>query len=419
MSVNKSSKSFLPEYGVVVKKNWWNKKKIIAVSIIGAALLAAIIFSVVVLATTVFPIASTEEESRVVGHFGDFEVKYEELRYVTLLNKRNLDVELGKYGELDAEGKQEYEKLLKERVYEDIKSNYVILTLCNEYGIRTDSLVLRMKVQEDIQSFVDDTFGGNASKYKEWLKEEGLTDTFLRFTFRVDYLEKELQEHFVKNKIDIKYDETDLNGFVDYVMNGGDFVRTIHIFYPTKHPYTSEEVRKAFVSQMPQGELDDDEYASMKHAWLQKLKEDADNYNSISAFDRAVSASAELISVKNDEDRYNEIKKYIGKAPYIEEISIPSHVAGIYMTYGQMDKTYEDAAYGLEAYGVSGAVKTDDGYFVIMRLPLREEDVKDQAVELLAKYQYVPLKLREDEVRGEIKFEGNEYFDGISLIDIE
>ena len=194
MSVNKSSKSFLPEYGVVVKKNWWNKKKIIAVSIIGAALLAAIIFSVVVLATTVFPIASTEEESRVVGHFGDFEVKYEELRYVTLLNKRNLDVELGKYGELDAEGKQEYEKLLKERVYEDIKSNYVILTLCNEYGIRTDSLVLRMKVQEDIQSFVDDTFGGNASKYKEWLKEEGLTDTFLRFTFRVDYLEKELQE---------------------------------------------------------------------------------------------------------------------------------------------------------------------------------------------------------------------------------
>ena len=420
MSVNKKNQALVSKSSTSVKKSWWNKKKIIAVSIISAALLAAIIAAVVILATTVFPIESSEEEARVVGYVGEYEVKYEELRSLTLLNKGNLDVELGKYDELNALEQIEYKKLLEERVMEDIKSHYVILTLCEEYGIRTDSIVLQLKVQNDIQEFVNSTFGGNVSKYKEWLKEEGLTDSFLRYTFRVDRLEKELQEHFVKNKIDIKYDETDLNAFIDYVMTGEDFVRTIHVFYPNKHPYTSEEARKAYVAQFQQGELDDDEFADYKQSWLKKLKEDADSYNAVSALERAEEASKKLLEIKNDDERYSEMKKAIGKSPvYVEGITIPSHVAGIYMTYGQMDKAYEDAAFEIEEYGVSGAVKTEDGYFVIMRLPLQEDDVKKQALELLTKYQYVPLKLRKDEVRAEIEFEGNEYFDSISLIDIE
>lgn len=424
MSADKKNKALVSKNGLSVKKSWWNKKKIIAVSIISAALLAAIVFSAVILATTVFPIESSEEESSVVARFEYntlyYDVKYEELRYVTLLNKRILNNELGEYSDLNALEQIEYKKLLEERVMEDIKSNVSILALCDEYGIRTDSIVLRMKVQKDIQAFVDGTFGGNVSKYKEWLKKEGLTDSLLRYTFRIDYLENELQEHFIKNKIDIKYDETDLNAFIEYVMTGGDFVRTIHVYYPNKHPYTSEEARRAYVAQFQQGDLDDDEFADYKQSWLKKLKEDADSYNAVSALERAEEASKNLLEIKNDDERYLEMKKAIGKSPvYVEGITIPSHVAGIYMTYGQMDEAYESAAFEIEEYGVSGAVKTEDGYFVIMRLPIQEDDAKKQATDLLAKYQYVPLKLREDEVRAELMFFGNIDFKNLNLIDIE
>ena len=377
MSVNKKSKTLVSKDGAAKRKSWWNKKKIIAVSIIGAAILAAIIFSVVIAATTVFPIASTEEESRVVGQVGKYEVKYEELRYVTLLNKRVLDKELGKYEDLDAVKQHEYKKLLKERVYDDIRSNYVVLTLCEEYGIRTDSLILRMRVQDDIQNSVEESFGGDVSKYKEALKKEGLTDSFFRFTLRIDYLEMELQEHFVKNKIDIKYDESDLGGFIEYVMGSEDWLRTIHAYYPKQHQY-----------------IDVTQSAS-----------------------RAENAYTEVFAAVGDENRLEAMNDAIKSAPFVSGFSMTTD--GIYFTYGQMGEKYEEAAFALDEYGVSSVVETEDGYFVIMRLPLDEEDVKKQATELLAQYQFVPLKLREDEVRAGLKFEGNEYFDSISLIDIE
>ena len=237
MSANKKANAVVKSAEVGAKKKWWSKKKIIALSVIGAALLAALVFLGVVIATTVFPIRSSAEESRVVGAFGDYEVKYEELRYVTLLNKSVLDGEMGEYEKLDAEGKIEYERVLEERVLEDIKSNYVILTLCDKYGIEKDSLVLRMKVQEDIQSFVDETFDGKTSEYKKWLSENGLTDSFMRFTYRVNYLEIELQEYFVDNEINIEYDDKDFDGFIEYVLEGKDWARTIHAFYPKHYEY--------------------------------------------------------------------------------------------------------------------------------------------------------------------------------------
>jgi hypothetical protein len=54
-----------------------------------------------------------------------------------------------------------------------------------------------------------------------------------------------------------------------------------------------------------------------------------------------------------------------------------------------------------------------------MRLPIQEDDAKKQATELLAKYQYVPLKLREDEVRAELVLLDNVDFKSLNLIDIE
>lgn len=378
MSANKKEKAIIKSGDAGVKKKWWSKKKIIALSVIGAALLAASVFLGVVIATTVFPIRSSAEESRVVGTVGDYEVKYEELRYITLLNKSVLDSEMGEYEKLDGDGRLEYEKLLEERVLEDIKGNYVILSLCDKYGIKKDSLTLRMRVQDDIQSFVDETFDGSAAEYKKWLSENGLTDSFMRFTYRVNYLEIELQEYFVDNEIGIEYDDKDFDGFIEYVLEEEDWARTIHAFYPKHHDYIDVTKSEAAANE----------------------------------------AYAKLASIKNNEERFEAMRKTIGSAPMVGGFSV-STLDGIYFTFGQMGEEYEKASFALDEYGVAPVVETEDGYYVIMRLPIEKDYVDAKAAELLEQYRYASLKRAEDAVKSEIEFDGNEYFDGISLIDIE
>ena len=54
-----------------------------------------------------------------------------------------------------------------------------------------------------------------------------------------------------------------------------------------------------------------------------------------------------------------------------------------------------------------------------MRLPLEEADVKKNTQSLLTQYQYAALKKQLDSKEEELSFEGNDYMDSISLIDIK
>ena len=375
----KNKVSVIEKKDTSLKKKWWNKKKVIAVSILGVALLAAIIFAAVTVATTALPISGTEEESRVVGSFGNYEVKYEELRYVTLINKRELDAEMGKYDTLSESKKAEYEKRLEEAVLEDIKNNYAVLLLCDEYGINTGSIVARFETQKKIQALVDDEFDGDVGKYKEWLKANGLTDGFLRFTYRVEYFEEKLYDYFVKNNVNIEYDNNDFDGFIEYVTSGEDWVRTIHSYYPKQWQYAPA------------------------------------NYN---AKTRAETAYAKIIAAEGNGDRYNAMKTEIGKAPMVKGYSVETE-DGIYFTYGQMGEKYENTSYSLAEYGVSEVIETEDGYYIIMRLPIEKDYVAKHAAALLTQYRYAALKVSIDEKMADMEFSGNEYFDGISLVDIK
>jgi hypothetical protein len=405
--------------GQIEKKKWWTKKKIIIVSVIGALLLAAIIGIVAILSTSVFPVRSTKEEAKVVGTVGGYEVKYEEIRFLTLLHRDGLDAELGKYDTLDANGKKQYETLLKERVAEDIKKNYVILSLCNKYGIKTDSISLRNEVNNEMKEYVKTYFDGNMSKYKEWLSENGVTDSVIRFNFKTELLEAQLLDHFVENRIDIAYDESNASEFIDYITGSEDWARSKHVFYPAQHPYTTEEAREAFVSQLAKGALSDEEYTDMKKAWRNELKKQADEYNARGAKSFAEETAKHLSMVSEDEMRYSELKKKIGLAPYVEGFSIDSSVAGIYFTHGQMGEWYEEAAFSLDLYKTSEAISGEDGYYVIMRLPMERADVTKQFDKLLSYYQYAALKKHIDAESKNLSFVGNDYYNSISLIEIE
>jgi hypothetical protein len=361
----------------------WTKKRKIAAAVIGASVLAAIVFVVIILVMqigTVRPIKSTDEEAREVGKVAGFTVRYEELRYITLTCREQLDAEFGiEYELLDVEGRARYEAALSSMVADKIKSNYVILSLCEKYGIATDSKAADEYVAEQLQTLVDEELGGSVKKYREWLAENKLTDSFLRLMYKVDYLESKLLDKFVEDKIGIEYDNKNKAEFVDYVMNGGDYVKTIHAFYPHKHPN-------------PQNTA----------------------YN---AYSRAVAALDNLKAIEDSEARFERMRTEIGKAPFVQGFSVTG--SDYYFTYGQMGEKYESEAFSLDIYGVGDLIRTNDGYYVIMRVPMVEDEVQMRVNELLSQYQYATLKRAEDARREELTFEGNEYFDGLKLIDIK
>ena len=335
----------LPAKNEGKKKFQWTKKKIIAASIIGAAILAAIIFVIIVLAMNlgpVRPIESTEEEARVVGEVGGYEVRYEELRFITLIHKASLDKELGEYDTLDAEGKAAYEAALEESVLADLENNYVVLALCEKYGIKTDTAYVNNQVQKMIEALVDapveeEGFGGDKDKYVAWLKENNLTDSFLRLTYKVDYLENQLYDYFVENKIDAEYYSENKAEFVKYVMGSEDWVRTIHVYYPYKHPYTSSK-------NIPAG-ADPDKVNKIIEAY--DAKAEAEEWYS------------KVSSANGDDGRYKAMRSAISHN-FITEFSFNGN--GLYFTRKQMDARYESAVFALDMYEVSEIFEYEDGY---------------------------------------------------------
>lgn len=357
------------------------KKKIVAVSLIAAGVVAFAVFIAVVLIMQlghVKPIKSTDEEKRSVGECGGYEVRYEELRYVAMSHQRALNQKYGAYDELDAETREQYDAELEELVNDGIKSNYVILSLCERYGIDMDSRDVDDYVDEQIQSIVDEEFGGSVKKYKQWLSENALTDALLRLVYKVDFLETELLEKFVNDGIGVKYNSGQTAEFTDYVLESDDYVKAIHAFYPHSHPA------------------------------------DKAGYDALA---EATAALEGLLSCKSDSERFSLMKSVIGKAPFVQGFSVTG--SDYYFTYGQMDEEYEAVAFSLDEYEVGEIVETSDGYYVIMRVPKKKDEIKQRSQELLSQYQYAVLKRAEDECRQGLTFTGNEYFDSLVLSDIK
>lgn len=373
----KNKKRLPQQPGEIVSGKWLTKKKIIAASVVGVVVVAAIILAVVLAFNWIRPIESTEEEARAVGTVGGFEVRYEELRYITLLHRASLDSEMGKYDELDAEGKAEYERILEERVMADVENNYVILSLCEKYGINADSNAAKSYVNDSIKNVVKTDFGGSVDKYKEWLKKNNITDSVLRLLFKVEYLEGELLQYVAENNMGIEYDEQSLPEFIDYVMDSEDWARTVHVYYP--------------------------------HQW-----DAVEDYN---GFERAKEAALNVAQIWQEGARRDAMYSEIGRAPMIQGISTTGN--GSYFTYGQMGDKYEAAAFALDEYEVSDVIETEDGYFVIMRLPKEEDDVKAQVETLLSYYRYAVLKEQMDAEKEVLSFAGNQYFDSLELIDVK
>ena len=320
------------------------------------------------------PIESTEEQARVVGTVADFEVRYEELRYITLTNRADLDSKYGRYDTLSDGDKAIYEAELEALVLEDVKNNYAVLALCRKYGVDTDSRDANKYVKNAIADLVDE-IGGKA-KYKEWLAKNNLTDSFLRLMYKVAYLETALVDKLTADGTEIEYNEDNLYDFVQFICNDDSYVKVIHAFYPKDWEYSDGRDAKAHA---------DEAYANI---------------------------SAE----KTDKNRFSVMKSEIGYAPFVSGYSVMG--SDYYVTYGQMHKDYESIAFSLDEYDAGEVLELEEGYYIIMRVPKEIEEVGLRAKEFLGNYRYAVVKQLSDEQKKNMSFEGNGIFDSMNLLDI-
>ena len=325
------------------------------------------------------PVESTEQEMRVVGKCDEYEIYYEELRFVTNTYKNTLEQKYGKGIWDDERTAQQYYPELEELVLENLKANYAIITGCKNLMVNTKDKEIDEYVQEQIEILVNQStdqggFGGDFDAYLAWLAENDLTDHYLRFIYRVNYLESAMYYALVDGGI-FEYSEENFSEYLDYVLAGEDYARTIHVYIPIE-----------------------------------------DQSKKSSYYDTAKAIADELAACADHNERYSLMCQHIGSAVN-KDLTITE--SGYYFTYGEMGDEYEEAAFALGEYGTSGVVEYGGGYYVIMRMPIEELDVLMYGEQLLQYYQSAKMGEYEDGIRENMTVELNEYGKSLNLLHLD
>ena len=324
------------------------KKRILAL-----VLVLVVIFS----ASCSGAIKSTDEQARVVGECGGNDVRYEELRYITLTCKAAL---ADKYGEdifssASSEWVGEYAEELEEMVEEQICQNYASLETFEAKKIKTTDSVTKKEVREYVAAVID-ALGGE-EEYVAYLDECFMTDSVLR-------LNTALESCFYRY-YGVVSAEWDKEAY-DAVLAKDGFVRTMSIF------------------------IRNDEGES-----VDKNRASAESVRSEIAAGKPLSS---FIGTKYNQDT--------GMCDY-------------YFMEGYFDEAYEEAAFALEIGGISPVVETADGFYIIQRMALDEGYMLDNIDSLKAIY--VECKMYEtiNGLADELDFELNSYGKSIDLWTME
>ncbi len=361
---NKLSKSELKE---IVQKR--KKKKIILVSCIAlAAVILAVIAGIIVWSiVSVRPVKRNDTQAAVIGQVGEYDIYYDEFSYLVGIHKSNMEY---KFGDINWDGDSALAKncisQVEEKVREDIKKNYIVLELCKKYGVDTDGKEINKAVNEHIKTVIKTDFEGKKAKYAEWLEKNNLSDAYYRLIVKSGLLEEKLLEKLVSDGKEIKYSIKNFPEFSAFSKESDEFIRTIHVYYPKFDKYKVVDIQ--------------------------------------GVHDECVSISNALRTEADAQKRYDAMNDFIGACPYMVDGYTINTMDGVYFTEGMMGEEYEKVARSLDVYGVSDVLETDDGFYVIMRLPREDSYMDKHADTLLSNYQMAKLVLLERKTEKDIKF---------------
>lgn len=292
---------------------------------IAAAVLAVLLLGVLSSCAEMRPIKSTKEDLEVVGKVGRFDVLYEELRYITLNCKKDMEIIHGESIWDDPEKSAAYRDELYERVEKGIASDYYgVLALADilySAGGGADAMLGADEIKKYVQTSVDETVteAGGKKEYREALEKNSMTDHLYRFYMSIEKISTEL--FFIARDDLGLLDDSD--EYAKNYMNSDKFIRTNHVYLEGK-----TEKNRALADEIEK-----------------KLRASDD-------------PQSELILLKG---RYCADWKM-------------TTTHGYYFAHGNSDcgDEYENTAFSMKDGEISGVVESDTGYYVIMRLAKEE-----------------------------------------------
>ncbi len=336
-------------------------KKKVFFRLLGACL--ALIFSLSLLTGCKSrPLTPTKDALREVGNVGGYAVYYEELYFLANAYKTE-DMS---------------EEQLWETVNENILTNYALLTLCEQVGVEYDE----KQLEDDVQSFIDaaiESNFGDRSTYIDDLKASGRTDHYARFNAKVALLSDMLATSLAE-KGELLTDE---NEVCNYIRD--NFVRTWH-------------------------------FMLADNAGDDTAKNLADANEALEALRGAKTSMYKLIG-----GQYALTNGGIN-----EDILIPGN--GYTFARGEMEKAYENAAFALavEEYSEVVTCKSElangeyvDCHYVIQRLPLDNDFIKQNFSELYTAYAEATVAKRIEEVKSELTFIPNDFAKSLDITALE
>lgn len=328
--------------------------------------IAAAMLVTVMLLTALSGCRSKEEkqEQRVVGTCAGYDVLYEELRYVTLTYKRMFESTYGEGIWDDPATAEQYRAELEETVMRMLCNNYAVLAACAYYmpHASLDNKTIEAAVDREVEEAIE-SYGGK-TEFAKGLREEYMTEHFLRFCLGVAELENELLYVLTD---DLGIIESDTEAFAAW-LDEGNCVYLQHVFIrndegddPEANRALAEEVRRMLIQGTDIGEF---------------------------------------INSSVNEDSTNTAPYFFVRDVYIPEM--------------------EDAALALHEDGaVSRVADSGEGYYVFQRLPYEKSLLTAQLPTLLNSWQWAKVEDVVNEYKKDIKVEFNEFGASIDLLTIE
>ncbi len=312
-------------------------------------------------------------DHKTVATCNDHKILYEELRFITTHYKNQL---ADSYGETiwdDPITAEKYRPELEKLVWDNLNQNYTVFAACKYLGIKTSGKAVEKYVDQQMDTFKDNFASKKA--YKKALREQGMTEDYLRFSFSVMYLESMI--HLTLEDYDL-YEyrlEDNAADYVKYVLESGEYVRTLHIFI--------------------RNEKDEDPAANLL---------------------KAQQISDELQALPTLEERRKLLGDYIGSKINDDFQTVTGD--GYYFMRGEMVSAYENASFDLKVGEVSEPVVCNGGNFVIMRLDPEPKFVDNHITDLMDAYHGVCLNRYIENFRSECEVVPTEYGMSLDLLDI-
>lgn len=265
---------------------------------------------------------ASPKASKTVATAGNVDITYDELYYLA----QNRRAELDGAG-LDTEAlRAELEKFVWDNL---LTRSHALISVADDYGISCDKGKIAENVQLQIEDLIanEQLFAGDRDKYAASLDEAFMTEAYLRSYIAVEnYLATEVVLSMIERGEIDGSDEAALA----IIRDRNEFIRTVHVYIAKDNGVYSESRNRL----------------------------------------NAENIANRLAAIEDDGMRYLEMRDAIKN--YDNDKSDTTG-DGFYFARGEMSKVYEDAAFALvNDFDASGVIETEEGFYIIMRMPLDE-----------------------------------------------